>query len=74
VPLKAKSSRKCAAPLLCNVLYRDPALIHMPTVAVTDPGTVLDATCSELLSVLSSRQDWATALVGWIIGGVGGEH
>jgi hypothetical protein len=45
----------------------------MPTVAVLDPGTALDAMCSELLSVLSSCQDWETALVGWIVGGAGGE-
>jgi hypothetical protein len=30
--------------------------------------------CSELLSVLSSRQDWEAAPVERIIGGVGGEH
>jgi hypothetical protein len=73
VPLKAMCSRNCATLLLCDVSYRHPALIHMPTVAVLDPGTVLDTTCSELLSVLSSHQDRAMAPVRWIVGGVGGD-
>ena len=37
-------SRKCAAPLLWGVSYRDPASIHTPTVAVFEPGIVSDAT------------------------------
>ena len=44
MPLKAMCSRKCAAPLLCIVSYREPASIHTPTVAVDEPGMVSVAT------------------------------
>lgn len=57
VPLKAMCSRKCAAPLLWGVSYREPASIHTPTVAVLEPSMVSDATRRPV-------ENWVISVVG----------